>query len=636
MVKRLVPLFVLATATFAKTNDLFDKSLEEILKIDIVSLKEETLIEAPAVLSILTQKDFKNFGARSLKDILSFIPGIYSLTSSDFRDSGSASIRGQHSSSIDKHILILINNRPIRESYSSGLNNDLFNGFPVEVIERVEVVRGPSSVLYGSNAFEGVINIKLKKNISENILSVAKGQFGQNLIEVLTAKNFNDGNLNISARFDNRTDWKDDIYDDSLSYGTYDQDTQNKSFLLDTDYKNTKLTVMLTESKDVTLGGDNSFKSYLIDHRRKFVNLGHKIDLNETSSIEFNSTLNTIDTNHEQERHSKAEDILGEFVYKNQLTDKFFFILGGSISYVSGSNKSDNAETRKFHDVANNYYTQFDIEFSRSLKLQAGAQYHKTEQQPNDLSPRVGLVYRMNENFALKALYGQAYRAPSGFERSISLRIGTGGLDGNPNLKSEKIETSSLSLNYQNMDTIGAVTIYTSKQKNSIRVFFDPTLTNDDDFKNSGKSSYNGIELEFQKKYTLFDFYFNSSYQENKNFSNVKDTQKVPNYMIKFGGNYKFNKEVSIGLYDQYFSKIKSESTNKLNPESKAYHDFRLNIDYNKEMKNSFFTNFYILFQINNLFEKDSVYQPDISTSKINTIPHKMGRNFILKATVKF
>jgi len=636
-INKILTLILLASSTFSQEDNLFNKSIEELLKVDVVSLKEETLVEAPAVLSILTQQDFKNLGAKSLKDILSFIPGVYNLSSSDFRDSAAASIRAQHSSSIDKHILILIDNRPLRESYSSGLNNDIFNGFPIEAIDRVEVIRGPSSVLYGSNAFEGVINIKLKEENTHSRISVAKGELGQNILEAHTSRAYEDSNINISTRFSNITGWKDEVYDDSLKVGTYDQYSQNKNFLLNGNYKNTELTFMATNSKDRTLGGDNSFDALLIDHSRLFANIGHKFTLNEDSSIEVYSTLNTIDTNHEGERHSKANDILGEFIYKHSISENIFFVLGSSISYVTGNNKSTNAQTRNFHDVANNYYTQIDWKILNVLKIQSGVQLHKTKQQTSDISPRVGLVYSLNNNFSIKALYGQAYRAPSGFERSISLRIGSGGLDGNPNLKSEKIETSSLSISYQDQYSFGALTFYSSKQKNSIRVYFDPDLTNEDDFKNSGKSEYEGFELEFQRRFDDLTFYFNSTYQENRDYNNTPNTQKTPNFMFKIGGTYKLNSNISIGLYDQYFSKIKSnETSNELNKPSKDFHDLRLNISYSKELTNHFFSSFYTLLQINNTLEKDSIYQPDVSTSKINTIPHKMGRNIMIKSILSF
>ncbi len=60
-------------------------------------------------------------------------------------------------------MLYLINGRPLRESQNGGFHSDINLLFPVELIERMEVIRGPGSFLYGSNGFSGTINFITKK-----------------------------------------------------------------------------------------------------------------------------------------------------------------------------------------------------------------------------------------------------------------------------------------------------------------------------------------------------------------------------------------------------------------------------------------------------------------------------------------
>ena len=69
-------------------------------------------------------------------------------------------------------MLILINSRPIREIQEGGNSSELLNTFPISIIEKIEVIRGPGSVLYGSDAFSGVINI-ITTNSDQNHASVA-------------------------------------------------------------------------------------------------------------------------------------------------------------------------------------------------------------------------------------------------------------------------------------------------------------------------------------------------------------------------------------------------------------------------------------------------------------------------------
>jgi len=85
-----------------------------------------------------------------------------------------AGVRGDIQSQLSNHILVLLNGRPVRESLLGGLNFPFFSAFPVEMIERKELVRGPGSVLYGTNAYSGIVNVITRRNI--NSLPCAPGR----------------------------------------------------------------------------------------------------------------------------------------------------------------------------------------------------------------------------------------------------------------------------------------------------------------------------------------------------------------------------------------------------------------------------------------------------------------------------
>ena len=119
---------------------------------------EKRDVEVPATTNVITEQEIKNRGYVSVFDALEQTVGIqsYSYTGGE-GDNGSSTgrtyIRG-----LDKGTLVLLNGAPI------NLNNyNSTAGIPISAVEKIEVVKGSNSVLYGSEAMGGVINIITKK-----------------------------------------------------------------------------------------------------------------------------------------------------------------------------------------------------------------------------------------------------------------------------------------------------------------------------------------------------------------------------------------------------------------------------------------------------------------------------------------
>jgi outer membrane receptor for ferrienterochelin and colicins len=144
-----------------------------------------------------------------LQDLLSRLPNVYVWGSGLARDNV-VSIRGQVQTHLDNHVLVLLNGRPIRGGTSSGVQLDIYRNFPLESIERIEMVRGPGSVLYGTNAFSGVINIVSKdpKKPQKNSISTGYGIFGTSQTSGQFNMNKGDFSLAGSARFYDSDGWK--------------------------------------------------------------------------------------------------------------------------------------------------------------------------------------------------------------------------------------------------------------------------------------------------------------------------------------------------------------------------------------------------------------------------------------------
>lgn len=122
------------------------------------SATEQNLKDAPASISVITQQDLQRKPVQNLKEVLKEVPGVQLTNEGDNRQG--VSIRGLSSS----YTLILVDGKRVNSRNTVFRHNDFdLNWIPVDAIERIEVVRGPMSSLYGSDALGGVVNIITRK-----------------------------------------------------------------------------------------------------------------------------------------------------------------------------------------------------------------------------------------------------------------------------------------------------------------------------------------------------------------------------------------------------------------------------------------------------------------------------------------
>jgi outer membrane receptor for ferrienterochelin and colicin len=149
-----------------------DSSVAALLSLDLESLMdvkvttasrfEDKLSDAPSIMSVVTSDELRRFSGLTLNEILQTVPGLTGSTQF-FIDRSMVSALGDQTKTDGSHILFLINGRPTREVMDGGIISDLLESFPVDILERIEVIKGPGSVLYGSNAFSAVVNLITKK-----------------------------------------------------------------------------------------------------------------------------------------------------------------------------------------------------------------------------------------------------------------------------------------------------------------------------------------------------------------------------------------------------------------------------------------------------------------------------------------
>ncbi|MCP4344671.1 MAG: Plug domain-containing protein [Desulfobacterales bacterium] len=156
---------------------LGDISLGDLLNLELTTAgkKAEKISDIPASVVVVTREDIKKYGYQTLTEILEHIPGLYNID--DYGWSGANfGVRGFWTG-FPKNVIFMINGVEQRFE-ANGDYKVRMMGVPVEAIERIEVIRGPMSVIYGTGAFFGAINIitgDLPDKEQLNMVSVSYG-----------------------------------------------------------------------------------------------------------------------------------------------------------------------------------------------------------------------------------------------------------------------------------------------------------------------------------------------------------------------------------------------------------------------------------------------------------------------------
>ena len=162
--------------------DLTELSVEELMGVEVATVfaaskYEQQVTEAPASVSIVTADDIRKYGYRTLADALRSVRGIYVTYDRNYDYLG---VRGfNRPGDLNTRVLLLVDGHRINDNiYESA---PVGTEFPLDVdlIDRIEVIRGPSSSLYGTNAFFGVVNVITRKpaDLNGGEAALAAGSF---------------------------------------------------------------------------------------------------------------------------------------------------------------------------------------------------------------------------------------------------------------------------------------------------------------------------------------------------------------------------------------------------------------------------------------------------------------------------
>lgn len=611
-------------------------------KVLVASKRPEEVSEAPGVISVITSEEIERFGYHNLYDVLERLPNTYQHYAPTLPE-GNISMRGMDKADANHHTLVLFNGRPVRDSINGGLNAPIFKMFPVDLIQHIEVIRGPGSVLYGTNAFAGVINIVTKGREDDGQDATAFGSYGS----YKTARYGLVGDVRkddffgqVSLLNESSTGW---VFDHTDTMGRSDDPRTNgdgNSMYFNLDYQGFTLQGFSGHTQDMTLEPKFVYPSYDTSQRRTFLNAGYDYDIGESTwNVATNLTYNGASITNSATDYM-SDDLLAEVTVGGEIIDNFNAVVGGTFETLNTSLKAsggDGDSTRW------SLYSQLDYKPIDWMKLIAGAQYNHVNSHDADLSPRVGTIINFTDHIGFKAMHSKAFRSPTTDELHLVMPMKIG----NNALKPETVQTTDLQLFYEDDDAFVALTAYKSRVKNIIEpVLISDRATNLWQYLNTGDYDYKGIELEGKVKFDDEWMLVGSvSHQTgDDNLGNKHDAGTMPNFMAKLGVSYAgVDNGLTFGLYEQYTGAPDNIADSNpygyvaSNPEGHSHHNIALNagVNLNTYLDIKGMPETDLNLYVENLLDQE-VYYPNFISGSTNTFPLSPGRTVYGKVSIKF
>jgi outer membrane receptor protein involved in Fe transport len=625
-----------------KHEDLFEMSIEELMNVEVTSAskKAESLYEAPGVMAVVPKEEFESYGDRNLHQLLQRQPSVYTRDDFVYADNG-AGFRGDMSTVAEMHTLILFNGRPIRES-AQGHNVNMYKTFPLSVLKSVELIRGPGSVLYGSNAFTGVINLKTQvPDQNEVTVSSMAGSYGYYESDVTAGGRSGELGYITAVRFAGQQGYPYNMTDALGVYGEDNKQEKSYSGVAHLNYGNFTFDGFWSDYDAFTMGvlpwWSNPHQT--IRNKKLFLNAGYRIPMQERVSLELNATYNLQENGLTSFRPAiigtNTSDILGEATLFTNPVDNMNIVLG----YLQEQRSNYHPDDDKFQSITSyryepkSFYAQGDYKFDKFLKLIAGTQWNESSQDFADWISRFGIIITPADKWGVKLLRGEAFRAPVTLETDL---YDPPILVGSKNIEPETITTYDAQLFYHDEKTYAAVTYFQSTIDKLI--IYDASVF-PMSYMNGGKQRFNGIEFEAKHFFTPNWHILGSfMHQENEAAAGLNPTV-VPKNMAKVGMAYAWDWGTA-SLFCCLFGNppdVSFPTTLVANPEPAAVNLVNMNVDLDLSKCMGLAKGQSTLtLRVENLLDEE-IYAPTFAyTGSPNSFPYGPGRTFFAGLKVKF
>ena len=618
-------------------EQLLDLSLEELVTVSTASKRDEKISEAPSVITVVTRKEIEQYGGLTLHDILNRVPNLQVIGSTS-QPSNNISIRAGTNQHYSNRILFLINGRPIRDTWGGGFTSVFLTGFPISTIEHIEVIRGPGSVLYGTNAFSGVINVVTKDAEDQNLYeaSVTYGSFSRRQFEGRINYRGEDWSLVGAGKYTRASGDSFNVTDENGVSGSFSQSTDQNSLYLEGQYKNFDLTVFRGRLDEGHFGFQARLPQSQSDYKKAFIDLGYTQPLWEGWSAKTNITYNRFRKGYWSDNDADHQDdlLIAELNVQGEIRPGLNALFGGTSEHTDGRLSGASYQTHR-HSI----FSQIDWKPYDWLKLVGGLQLNDSEDFKSNFSPRGGIIINPHENWGTKILYGEAFRSATAIESDVNI---PSILVGDSNISPETIKTIEAQIFYESKALSGSITGYRSRIEDIIARVPNPSagglLST-----NTGEQIFRGIELE--GKYQLgggWSLQGSAAYQDGESDNDIQDPTFFPNINAKFGFRYDA-KDWSVGVFDSYFGDPEdirgtNPAVQEVNQQPESYHLVSLNVtvdlnhalDLDPTMPDMEFTLYG-----ENLLNED-IFFPELNRRNINSTPIETGRAIFGRIKVTF
>jgi outer membrane receptor for ferrienterochelin and colicins len=559
---------------------------QDIPSVYSASKYEQKVTKAPASISIVTADEIKKYGYRTFGQILSSLRGFYNTSD---RAYGYAGARGFGlPSDFNSRLLLLIDGHRFNDSMFDAF--DTSEGFPVDldIIERVEVVRGPSSSLYGTSAVFGVINIITKRG---------RDQHGANIKYSYGTNDTHKTSVSVGNRFKNGLEafvtgtWYDSQGYDKLFYKEFDDPSTNNGLSIGNDGERDRK-LMLKASF-----GDFSFQGLHVNRNKDLptANLGALFN-NPNLNAHDQATFFELKYDHtfENQLNVQSRVSYNNYRFKGNLPlDPSILGTINNTSLVNSDWWRFEVEASKlvwndhhitiggqYQDNFNQFQTFFnpvnppflyknvntyqwalfiqdDYSITDELTLNAGVRYDYYSIFGNTINPRAGLIYNPWQSTTFKLLYGQAFRAPNQSE----LNNTAGSITPNPDLQPENLDTLEFIVeHYFNQQLRAEFNVFHTSLKNNIRSA--PIANNQSQYRNIGNVESVGVEAQIENTWgNGFQGRLSYSWQETVNEKSSERLTNSPEHMVKLNLIAPlWQDKVFVGFETQFMSSRKTPS----------------------------------------------------------------------------
>lgn len=504
-------------------KDLEQMSLEQLMNISIVgaSKYEQKQQQVAAAVSVITRKDIRTYGWRTLNQALASLPGVHPTYDYQYEYLGTRGfgLPGDFNS----RVLITINGNRINDAtYDQGPTG---RDFPLDIdlIERIEFIPGPGSAVYGQNAMLGVVNIVTRKG--------ADVQGAELSASYQTAEVMPQERVTLGKQFDNGTDalisfsgLQSRGSDHFLEFG----DSGISGIAHRMDGENVKQ--MFARASHGPLSFD-----FIYGNRRKDDPTGmffsdplaggqFQRDRRLNTQIQYNDhflndTLNVMGRLFlGQYRYDNPMIYSGEKTLSTGPSDwhgvelRLLSTAFADHKLMAGFEYQNNTSiTQTFQNFANpdenvrikssvmrlGVYLQDEWRITDTLSATVGLRYDHNHWIGSRLSPRGALIWQATPKATFKALYGRAHRSPNSYERDYGDGISQ---VANPGLHSEFIDTAELVADYLAQPTLNLrASAYAWDMYHLIALGIDPLSGLSQYQQSSGKVLARGAELSLDK-----------------------------------------------------------------------------------------------------------------------------------------